>query len=200
MFDWIREKGGINEKVIIGLLVLLLISGGIWRGAQQNLKGSAITEAGGGDVAEYAEPEPEPELITVHLVGAVLNPGVYHLHKGARVYELLELAGGFSNEAEKETLNQARPLIDGEQIYIFRAGEAPGQEMVFSGSVSKKVNINMAGAAELATLPGIGEVRANQIIAYREKHGYFTHIRELMDVSGIGEKTFENLEELITIY
>ncbi|MDW7728421.1 MAG: helix-hairpin-helix domain-containing protein [Bacillota bacterium] len=198
MLDWLREKGGINEKVIIGLLVLLLISGGIWRGAQQNLNSSSLTQVGAGDITEHAEPE--PELITVHLVGAVMNPGVYHLQEGARVYELLELAGGFNDDAEQETLNQARPLIDGEQIYILKAGELPGQEMGSFGSNSKKVNINKAGAAELATLPGIGEVRANQIIAHREKHGYFTQIRELMDVSGIGEKTFENLEELITIY
>lgn len=197
MFNWIGAKASLNEKVVIGLLVLLLLGGGVWRGFESKAGGPELMQASPGPTG--SEVETEPALITVHLAGAVVNPGVYHLPAGSRVYELLELGGGFNDEADRDYINQARPLMDGEQIYVLKCGE----NATVSGSAavgSAKININTAGAAELTALPGIGEVRASQIIAHREKYGLFTDIKELMDVSGIGEKTFENIAELITIY
>jgi competence protein ComEA len=135
----------------------------------------------------------------VHFVGAVANPGVYHLPVGSRVYELLEISGGLTEDADYESLNQARPLFDGEQVIVRSSNEA-GESASSSFSQEVKININRATAAELMTLPGIGEVRAKQIVEYRDKNGYFTDPRELMDVGGIGEKTYSNLSELITIY
>ncbi|HED24487.1 MAG TPA: hypothetical protein ENN91_05115, partial [Firmicutes bacterium] len=116
---------------------------------------------------------------------------------GSRVYELIEICGGFSEEADRETINQARPLFDGEQIFIPRVGE---HRPAASEGGDQKININHASAQELTALPGIGTVRAEQIVAHREKFGPFTDIREIMDVSGIGEKTFENLADRITVY
>lgn len=197
MFNWIGAKANLNEKVVIGLLVLLLLGGGVWRGFESKAGGPELVQA---DLETTGpEVEPEPELITVHLAGAVVNPGVYHLPTGSRVYELLDLAGGFSDEADRDFLNQARPLMDGEQIFVLKHEENATVSSSAAGS-SAKININSASAAELTSLPGIGEVRASQIIAHRDKHGLFTDIKELMDVSGIGEKTFENIAELITIY
>lgn len=197
MFNWIGAKANLNEKVVIGLLVLLLLGGGVWRGFESKAGGPELVQA---DLETTGpEVEPEPELITVHLAGAVVNPGVYHLPTGSRVYELLDLAGGFSDEADRDYLNQARPLMDGEQIFVLKHEENATVSSSAAGS-SAKININSASAAELTVLPGIGEVRASQIIAHRDKHGLFTDIKELMDVSGIGEKTFENIAELITIY
>jgi len=198
MFDWIKDKGGINEKIVIGLLILLLVSGGIWRGFQQNPEDPGLVRAGFEEPQEVTQAE--PDLITVHLVGAVNNPGIYHLPDGSRVYELLDAAGGLNAEADQETINQARPLLDGEQIYIYEAGVASELNELAAGYASGKININTASAAELTALPGIGDVRAGQIVAHREKHGLFSDIRELMDVNGIGEKTFENFEALITVY
>jgi competence protein ComEA len=191
----VEGRIGLREKVVLAVIALLLLTGGIWRSGQFSAKSSDIIMAG---YHEQAGPENgEPELITVHLVGAVNKPGIYHLPVGSRVYELIDLCGGFSEEADRELLNQARPLLDGEQIYIYTIGEAPAS---LSGNASAKININQASASELTALPGIGEVRAAQIVAYREKHGFFKDIREIMDVGGIGEKTFENISELITVY
>lgn len=188
------EKISLREKIIFGVLVVLLITGGIWRADHLNKSSSQIIPVSSHDQEEL---QLEPELITVHLVGAVNNPAVYTLPAGSRVYELLELCGGFSSEADPEAINLARPLMDGEQIYVQKVGEAPTHAAAES---SGKININQAGAQELTTLPGIGEVRANQIVAHREKIGFFKDIREIMDVSGIGEKTFENIADLITVY
>ncbi|MFO7952008.1 MAG: ComEA family DNA-binding protein [Bacillota bacterium] len=191
-----REEGK-REKFILGVLVLLLVAGGIWKAVEMgNTEPELLPESA--DLSqELNEDELAPELISVHLVGAVQNPGVYELVEGARVYELLELGGGFREDAEKESLNQARPLFDGEQVYVPYIGEAP--ESSTTGD-NAKININRASASELTALPGIGEVRAGQIVKYREKHGYFTEKEQVMEVSGIGEATFNNFAEMITVY
>lgn len=102
-------------------------------------------------------------------------------------------------EADSEGINQARPLIDGEQVFVGTriAGlESPGSNV----PQESRININKATIAELMALPGIGEIRAKQIVEYRDKNGFFTDPRELMDVNGIGEKTYNNLADLVTIY
>jgi competence protein ComEA len=198
MFNWIGAKANLNEKVVIGLIALLLLGGGVWRGLESRTGVPELVQADLGSTGPEAEPE--PALITVHLAGAVVNPGVYHLPAGSRVYELLDLAGGFSDEADRDYINQARPLMDGEQVYVLKHSEDSSISSTLAAGGAAKININIASAAELTSLPGIGEVRANQIVAHREKHGLFTDVKELMDVSGIGEKTFENIAELITIY
>ncbi len=196
-----EDKANLREKIILGILVLLLISGGVWRAVHHSAPGPEIFQAGhaGHGAGEEANEAAEPEMITVHLVGAVNNPGVYQLPLGSRVYELLEKGSGFSDDADQEAINQARPLLDGEQIYIHRIGET-AVPMTVSGSAGGKININRASAAELTVLPGIGDVRANQIVAYREEHGYFNSLDQIMDVSGIGESTFNNIADQITIY
>jgi competence protein ComEA len=199
MFETLKEKIGNGEKIVIILLALLLIGAAVWRGAGQNRTAPELVKSG---FEEPLNPVLESVEITVHLIGAVNKPGIYHLPEGSRVYELLELAGGVSPEADQQAINQARPLFDGEQIYIAGAetGAAPGERVTIVENSSVKININTAGTAELTTLPGIGDVRAGQIVAYREKNGYFKDPRELMDVSGIGEKTYENIADLITVY
>ncbi len=205
MFDFLRDRGLINEKVLIGFLVLLLLAGGVWRSgllSSSALHRSPVTETG--LLREEGEPADEEEnleeLITIHLVGEVKNPGVYQLPSGSRVYQLLDLAGGFKEEADETAVNLARPLIDGEQVVVYRAGESAVNRSGEPASSDGKININLAGADELTSLPGIGEVRAKQIVAHREQHGFFNDPQELMDVSGIGEKTYENIAGLITIY
>lgn len=179
-----------REKVVLLLLVLLLVAGAVWRWwappvTQPTL--NRVDSPGEGTVTG-------PEMITVHLAGAVRNPGVYHLPAGSRVYELLETAGGAADDFDEERVNLARPLYDGEKVVIYRVGEAAEEG-------GTKININYATAEELAAaLPGIGDVKAAAIVDYREKHGFFTSITEIMDVRGIGEATFNNIEDLITVY
>jgi competence protein ComEA len=187
---------GLREKIVVGTIVLLLITGAAWRAISPPVSRSGLVQTGQVELQQSPE-EKTPELITVHIVGAVLKPGVYQLPAGSRVHQLIEICGGFSAEADGDALNQARPLLDGEQIQIMRVGELPQSNSSVSAS---KININRATADELTALPGIGAVRAGQIVDHRERNGYFTDIREIMDVSGIGETTFKNIADLIAIY
>ncbi len=195
-----EKLNSLREKIVIGFLVLLLIGGGVWRAVETSAPGGEVVLAGQQQQSLSADHDlvEEPEMITVHLVGAVNNPGVYHLPEGSRVFELLEIGGGFSEDADHEVLNQARPLLDGEQIYIHRIGETTRSSTVQDGG--GKININRASASDLTALPGIGDVRANQIVAHREAHGFFTDLEQIMDVSGIGQTTFSNMVDQITIY
>lgn len=199
MFDALKEKISGGEKIAIIVLVVILVGAALWRGAGHR---STVPELVRSGFEEPLDAVFEPAQITVHLVGAVNKPGVYHLPEGARVYELLELAGGFSPEAAQESVNQARPLFDGEQVYIagYDSQTASSENRSPEGSTAGIININTAQVAELKTLPGIGEVKAGQIVAHREKYGFFKDPRELMEVSGIGEKTYENIADLITVY
>ncbi len=190
----------IREKILLALLVLLLLGGVFWKVAPavvSTIDPDRPADQNGLLPQEPAPaPEPEPEMITVHLVGAVIKPGIYHLPVGSRVYELIEAGGGASEDADITSVNLARPLYDGEQVFIYRVGEAAADP----APAERKVNINKASGEELMTLPQIGEVRAQSIIEHREKYGPFTDIKEIMDVSGIGTGTFNRIKDLITIY
>jgi competence protein ComEA len=125
---------------------------------------------------------------------------VYELPEGSRVIDALNAAGGPKRGAELSELNLAAPLTDGQQIVVSRtsAVEAPAAAAATSAT-SALVNVNTASAEELDTLPGIGEVLAAAILQYREEHGPFTSVDQLVDVSGIGEVTLEELRDLVTI-
>ncbi len=166
-------------------------------------------------VSEEKAPEPtkEPVELFVHVCGAVRAPGVYTLTEGARVIDALEAAGGLTEAAAAELLNQAELLVDGTQIYVYTHVEAeelklaPGQQTIIpagasseeTGTAGQMVNLNTATLQELMELPGIGQTRAEAILAYRKEHGRFQSIEELMQVSGIKENTFRKLQEHITV-
>jgi len=163
------------------------------------------------------EPEPEitqpPQDIFVDICGAVTKPGVYRMPPDSRVYEAVEAAGGLLPEAAGNRVNQAQPLSDGQQIYVptkeeaEKAGAVPAEGAfpeIKAGenspvSENGKVNLNTADAAALQTLSGIGESKAQAILAYREEHGGFSSIEELMDVPGIKENTFLKIKEKIAV-
>lgn len=139
--------------------------------------------------------------IYVHICGAVINPGVYQVPAGTRVYQALELAGGSSDDAYLSGINLADKLADGQKVYIPSEGEnAEGIISTDSGDVqSVMININTASEAELMTLPGIGQSRAKDIINYRVKNGLFESIDDIMKVSGIKEAAFEKIKDLIKV-
>ena len=139
--------------------------------------------------------------IYVHICGAVINPGVYQVPAGTRVYQALELAGGSSDDAYLSGINLADKLADGQKVYIPAEGEnAEGILSTDSGGVqSVMVNINTASEAQLMTLPGIGQSRAKDIINYRVKNGLFESIDDIMKVSGIKEAAFEKIKDLIKV-
>ena len=149
--------------------------------------------------------ETEPEMIFVDVCGAVMNPGVYELDGSSRVFQAIEAAGGFLPEAAASAVNQAQPVSDGQQIYI------PTQEEYNAGGFSEtmasssadssdgKVHLNTATKDELKTLSGIGESRAESILAYRDSHGAFQSIEELMNVEGIKEGIYQKIKDQIAL-
>lgn len=137
--------------------------------------------------------------IWVDVCGAVVNPGVYQLEAGARVYQAVDAAGGFLEEAERTAVNLAAVLRDGEQIRILTAEEARIRSESEAASASGLVNLNTADVQTLCTLTGIGTSRAEDIIAYREKKGPFQSIEEIKNVTGIKEGTFQKIKDKIVV-
>lgn len=153
------------------------------------------------------------DTIYVYVCGAVNNPGVYELDMGSRLFEAVEKAGGFGQEAEKNSLNLAREISDGEQIVVLTKEQAQeyAESVIYgqnvseivnaknSGHTSGLININTATVEELTTIPGIGESRALSIIEYRETHGSFTNIESIKNVTGIKDGLFSKIKDKITV-
>lgn len=177
---------------------------------------SGSIAAGGQSGAE--ESETEPAVWMVHICGAVNRPGVYTFPEGSRVCDAVEAAGGLSEDAAESLLNQAALLSDGLQIMVPTLEEAEGLSRqtassgIFSSDISGAgsaaggeeagnglVNINTATLEELMTLPGIGQTRAEAIVAYRDEQGGFQSIEDIMNVSGIKEGSFAKLKDRITV-
>lgn len=144
--------------------------------------------------------------IYVYVCGAVNRPDVYQAEEGSRLFEFIEMAGGFTSEAATSSLNLARTVTDGEQIRVLTQEEiAQGMTVVSendtaqSGSGGGLVNINTASLSELTGVSGIGESRAQAIIDYREKNGAFRSIEEIKKVDGIKDGLFSKIKDSITI-
>ena len=147
-------------------------------------------------------------VILVHICGAVLAPGVYELEAGSRLYQLIDLAGGFTPDAAKGYLNLAGSLYDGQKVVVPTVSEAASdpygekEPVVENGGSAEDgglININTADKAQLMTLPGIGEAKALAIIARRTAHGAFQTKEEIMQVPGIKEAAYEKIKSLITV-
>jgi len=189
----------------------------------QNRK--AEPSAGSTDRAELSDASSEEEkTLVVHICGAVSAPGVYELPAGSRIIDAVEAGGGFLPEAEEACCNLAEEIVDGCQIYIMTKSEscADGQTEKKAGIQTSPdsdmqttdrnvrsnsapalenglVNLNTADIAALTTLPGIGESRAKAIISYREQHGAFAQIEDIMKISGIKQAAFSKIKDKITV-
>jgi competence protein ComEA len=157
-------------------------------------------------------PPPTAEFLTVHVIGEVVSPGVYQLAPGSHRLEAVQAAGGATQQADLQAINLAALLEDGEQIQVpALPGAAPEVPPVRSAPVlpstaptpaapqSGLIDINTATQAELESLPGIGPVTAEKIIAYRAANGPFQDIEAIQDVPGIGPGLFEKIKNLITV-
>lgn len=138
----------------------------------------------------------------VHVCGQVKEPGVYKLPQNSRIFEAVEAAGGTTKQADETALNLAEVLEDGQQVYIPSKDEQKEQEMQNGNHTQTndgKIDINHASKEELMTLNGIGEARADAILQYRQEHGSFQSIEELMNISGIKEGMFQKIKDYIRI-
>lgn len=165
----------------------------------------------------------EPELLSVYVCGAVNAPGVYELPAGSRLYQAIDAAGGMREDADRNYLNLAMELADGQKLQVpteeeVRAGSfaaAEGAESMGDGenagngenagkdgqtaSGSGLVNINTADEALLMTLPGIGEAKAKSILAYRQEKGPFSRIEDIMNITGIKQAVFDKIKDAICV-
>ena len=154
--------------------------------------------------------------LAVFVCGAVESPGVYYFPEGARVCDAVESAGGFKENADQEWLNQAETLRDGQKLKILTLEEAqiqrnagtvqePGVDDGEHSAAARdtasdgRVNLNTATREELMTLPGIGETKAEAVIRYREEHGTFQTVEEIMQISGIKDALFLKIKDRLTV-
>ena len=153
------------------------------------------------------QPTPRPAVLIVHVTGWVRSPGVYELSEGDRVIDAIDAAGGPKRGAQLDALNLAALLVDAQQVLVPARTGPPQAAAPAIGATAGAlpaagttlVNVNTATPEELETLPGIGEVLAAAIVSYREEHGPFTSVDSLIDVSGIGEVTLEEIRELVSV-
>lgn len=136
--------------------------------------------------------------VLVYVSGAVRQPGLYHLSRGARAADALSAAGGQDTAADLSRVNLARFLADGDHLYVPRAGEPPATGAAAGGG--ERLDINSATIEELDALPGVGPAIAGRIVAYREEHGPFSTVEELQNVSGIGAATLERLRPHVAVH
>ncbi|WP_390623325.1 helix-hairpin-helix domain-containing protein [Saccharomonospora amisosensis] len=172
--------------------------------ANENPTSSAprqASRAGAGDEQAGASSQP----LVVSVVGKVANPGLVTLPPGSRVADAIHQAGGASQDADLLTVNLARRLTDGEQLYVgvpvppgIPRQPAPSPEGD-GQATSTKVDLNTADQRQLETLPGVGEVTAQRILDWRERNGPFTAVEQLREIDGIGEKRFADLREQVTV-
>jgi competence protein ComEA len=167
--------------LLVGLGVAVLVSALVPRSSSEQVVASATPAPRG--------------AIYVHVLGAVLTPGLYELREGDRIVDAIAVAGGFAEGADETQLNLARQVADGEQVVVPLLGEAaaPGEQQ------AGKVNLNSATQGQLETLPRVGPALAQRILAWREANGRFSAIEDLLSVTGIGDKTFEGLRDLVSV-
>ena len=137
--------------------------------------------------------------IFIDIKGAVKNEGVYELSSGSRVMDLVKKAGGFTDDADKKSVNLAEKLADEAVVYVAKIGEEVAPASGVQGDDSAQINLNTATTEELQTISGIGAKRAQDIIDYRDANGGFSSVDDLKNVSGIGEKTLEKLKSEVTV-
>lgn len=145
------------------------------------------------------ESTPTPRPLRVYVSGAVQQPDVYALPPDSIVKDAILAAGGPADDADLERINLALPVADGQQVHVPRVGEESPPIQSPSGTTGSggMVNVNTAGTDALESLPGIGPMLAQRIVEYREAHGPFVQIEDIMEVSGIGPGTFEKIRDLI---
>lgn len=192
-----------REKYLVGIIIILIgaLLFSLNRPIREEKKEPSII------IEEKDNSKISNTKVAVHIGGAVKSPGLYYLPADSRVADAIQIAGGTTSDADLDAINLASKVADGSKILVpskvRRLNESTAEETLQSesseSSNTKKININTASAKELEELPGIGPALANRIVSYRETNGPFKSIEDLKKVSGIGEKRFEAIKDLIVV-
>ncbi len=220
--EWWQNATGYQIKLLLAGLMALVVFGGlfVYQHHAAASRDASFVVARESEERPLAPTRPNekttdggqptmPTEVVVHVTGAVKYPGVYTFDANARANDAVQKAVP-AEDADINALNLAARLIDGDRIVVPRQGEAPeaavataaaptGVAATGAMSGNGKVSLNRSTSMELETLPGIGPAKAQAIIAYREEHGGFKTVDELKQVSGIGEKTYEQLADAIAL-
>lgn len=212
ILDDVVERGGLQSAspvLVISAALALLAAGAIgWAAASHTSSAVGLSEVpplsiGHPDDGSALEPTP---TVRIHVVGAVIDPGVYTLHEGGIVQDAILAAGGPAADASIESINLAETIWDGQQVWLpshqESGSEAPPSPAGVGASADAvraggPLNINVADATLLETLPGIGPATAAKIVEDRTRNGKFRSVDELMRVSGIGEKKMDAIRDLV---
>lgn len=211
---WARAAWGFAREHVAAVVVIAL-AGCVWTGYTLTQARSVPLSGPAPGVSVTAPRAPGPSgaapsasptaTVVVHVLGAVVRPGVVRLALGARVEDAIAAAGGLAPGARPGELNLAAVVADGSQIVI-GSGAAPGGELRGAGgtggagqAAGGPVNLNTATEAQLDALPGVGPVTAASIVAWRAKHGRFARVEELQEVDGIGPKTYAQLAPKVSV-
>jgi competence protein ComEA len=209
--------GAGRQRVAVALLVLLALLGAgiVWVRATPRLDGPLPGQdaaAPADQTLPRAVPDSSPAggsspgsgssgQVAVHVAGRVRHPGLVHLPAGSRVQDAITAAGGVTSGADLDAINLARKLTDGEQVRVPGPGDPPpppADAAAGPATPTAPLDLNTATVEQLDTLPGVGEVTAGRIVAYRSAHP-FTTVEELLEVPGIGQRRFDQLKDLVTV-
>ena len=202
--DYPRPRLRISPWQACAVAVLLVIGVVVWLGINaRSDDASGMPEPATLSEAPGIAPSEEPSEIIVSVIGEVAEPGLKTLEPGARVADALDVAHPLPG-ADTMALNHAQRLSDGQQLHILPSGAAPppapaGANPGGSGSSGSGVSLNNASAEDLTELKGVGEVTAQAIVAYREEHGGFKDVEELLEVSGIGPAKLAQLKDQVQL-
>lgn len=205
-----------KDKILIGIAIIVLVGFGYYKSNSDNLNNNQIqtlvdtksTESINEKSENNTQNREDNSMTMCQIDGCVNKPGVYSFKKDDRIKDIVELAGGFTQDADTKSVNLAMKLKDEMKINIPSKSETSKEQnndrqssdivTIKDNNSSSLVNINTADSNKLQTLPGIGPSKAKRIIEFREKN-QFKKIEEIKNVDGIGDKTFESLKSLITI-
>lgn len=199
-----QEEKILNNYIKIILLLSFVMFAGIFhsctKGNEQDMVIEKTSWNNKDSAAEQQETSRDNAKIYVFITGCIEKPDVYEVDEGTRLYTLVELAGGFTEDADTQYLNMAEQIKDGSRIIVYSKEEAASaKQTVHEEQEETVVNINQADKNMLMTLPGIGESKADAIIRYREEHGNFTAIEDIMNISGIKQGAFDKIKDFITV-
>lgn len=189
----------VGAVAVAALLSVSASGGGTQERILPDVEGSSASAVEAGSATDVEAPP-----LLVHVLGAVVAPGLVELAPGARVVDAVAAAGGFTPDADPAGVNLARPVADGEQLVVLAVGQAPPAAPAVGGGpggagADGVVHLNAADVAALDTLPRIGPALAQRIIDWRDANGPFTSVDQLLEVAGIGDAVYSGLVDRVAL-